>query len=304
MDGLILKGAVDKLDSDGAVGWFYGSDYTVPPTIHAYLNHELIGQGIADAHRPDLEQVGFGDGRCGFDIRFDRVIDPVYLSQITVRPRDLDLHLPVPSSGAAYMDIVGTLVGSHAGSGRSRSVLGGLWTDRTDAPQVLAGRVSVGACAADLQPALRQLIRNGYVVLQHGLAPNGMSARDEANFRLAAEAGATADENGLRQALGGIATLLFRDTVVRILRAAFDDQPVIYRIEALSGDGDFHQASTVEALPSPNECVAIYVGNASEPVRLDLVRDSHELPEFGGDAQSRWTPAGRHQLSRFAAEAG
>ncbi|MBE7211783.1 MAG: hypothetical protein INR65_12255 [Gluconacetobacter diazotrophicus] len=305
MDGMILKGAVDRLDGDGAVGWFYGSEYSEPPTIHAFLHHELIGQGVADSYRPDLEQVGFGDGRCGFDVRFDRFIDPAYLPMVSIRPRDVDLQLLAPSSSAAYMDVIGTAFSAHAGSGRSRSVLGGLWTDRTDAPQVLAGRIAVGACAADLQPALQELIRGGHVVLHHGLAPNGVSARDETSFRLAASPDAAAgDEAGLRAALGNIANLLFRDGAVRILRAAFDDQPVVYRIETVSGRTEFAQVSASDASPSPGECAAIYVGNSSAPVRLELVRDSHELPEFGPDGLSRWTAAGGRALSRFAAEAG
>ena len=84
----------------------------------------------------------------------------------------------------------------------------------------------------------------------------------------------------------------------------FDDQPVIYRLDALAEPGRFAQASSFEDLPSPGECVALYVGNPDGPVVIDVVRDSHEMAEFGPDGRSRWTRAGAGALTRFAAGAG
>jgi hypothetical protein len=304
MNGVMIRGAVDRLDSEGAIGWLYGSDYTAPPIVRAFLHHDMIGESVANGYRPDLEQVGFGDGRCGFEIRFNRPIDPTYLPFVTVKPNDVDLHLPIPSSGSAYVDLINAVLVGYSGSGRSRSVLGGLWTDRVDAPQLLAGRVAVGACAAELQPALQELIHNGYMVLHNALAPNGVSSKDITNFRAATSAYAADDEARLRSALTGIAGLLFRESVVRLLRAAFDDHPAVYRLDMLAGTGSFAQASSFEDLPSPGECVALYVGNPDGAVRIDYVRDSHEMPEFGPDGRSRWTGAGAEELSRFALEAG
>ena len=300
----MIRGAIDRLDSEGAVGWLYGSEYTVPPVIRAFLHHDLIGESVADAHRPDLEEVGFGDGRCGFEIRFDRPIDPGYLPFVTIKPQDVDLYLPVVLNGSAYLDLVSAVLVGFSGAGRNRSVLGGLWTDRTDAPQLLNGRVAVGACAAELQPALQELIRNGHVVLYNALAPNGVSAKDIASIRTVTAPRAGEDDAGLKTALTGVATLLFRESIVRLLRAVFDDHPVVYRLDSFGGDTSFGQASAFEGLPSPAECVAVYVGNPSRPVRIDIVRDSHELPEFGPAGLSRWTGAGAAELSRFATEAG
>jgi hypothetical protein len=304
MAGVMIRGAVDRLDSDGAVGWLYGSDYTSPPMVRAFLHHDLIGECLANGHRPDLEQVGFGDGRCGFDIKFIRSIDPTYLPFVTVKPHDVDLHLPIPSSGNTYIDLINAVITGYAGAGRSRSVLGGLWIDRMDGPQLLAGRVAVGACAAELQPALQELILTGHVVLHNGLAPNGVSTKDVLNFRAASSAYAIDDEPRLRSALTGIAALLFRDPVVRLLRAAFDDHPVVYQLETMTGTSTFAQASSFEELPSPGECLVLYVGNPDGPIRIDIVRDSHEMAEFGPDGRSRWTGAGAAELARFATEAG
>ncbi len=175
--------------------------------------------------------------------------------------------------------------------------------DRLDAPQLLAGRVAVGACAAELQPALQELIRNGHVVLHHVLAPHGVGAKDVTDFRTASGRSAEGDER-LRDALSGIAGLLFREPVVRLRRAILDDHPVIYGFDTLSDTSPFIQASTFVEFPSPGECVALYVGNPDEPVRLDVVRDSHEMEEFDPGGRSRWTGAGAEALNRFVAEAG
>ena len=305
MNGVTIKGAIDKVDNEGVVGWLYCPEYSEPPIIRAFLHHDVIGETIADGHRPDLEEVGFGDGRCGFDIRFNRPIDASYLPFVTVKPLDVDLHLPTGASGTGYLDLINAIASGFAGAGRNRSVLGGLWTDRSDAPQLLAGRVAVGAVAAELQPVLQELILNGYVVLHNALAPNGVSSKDAASFKTAT-AGLFAGESDskLKTALTSVSALLFREPVVRLLRAVFDDHPVVYNLAAVSGDEGFAQASTFETLPSPGECLAIYVGNPSALVQIDVVRDSHELPEFSANGRSRWTVGGVDDLNRFATQAG
>lgn len=306
MTAVTMRGAIDRLDSEGAIGWLYGADYTSPPLIRAFLHHDLIGEGFADMHRPDLENVGFGDGRCGFDIRFDRPIDPSSLSFITVKPQNVDLLLPAPVGGAAYLDLVNAVLVGFPGTGRTRSVLGGLWTDRTDAPQLLAGRIAVGACAAELQSVMQELILNGYVVLHNALSPAGVGSKDIANIKVAT-APRSRDGEGdgrLKTALTGLAGLLFREPVVRLLRAVFDDHPVAYRLDSLTGDDRFAQMSALGDLPSPGECVGIYVGHPAAPIRIDILRDSHELPEFGPSGRSRWTAGGADELGHFAAEAG
>ncbi|MCQ8239527.1 hypothetical protein [Rhizosaccharibacter radicis] len=305
MSAVAIKGAIDKLDGEGVIGWLYGADYDRPPLVRAFLQHDLIGEAVADFHRPDLEQVGFGDGRCGFDIRFHRPIDPSYLPFVTVRPENVDLLLPLPQTTSGYLDLVRNLFGAHAGAGRTRSVLGGLWTDRLDAPQVLAGRIAVGACPAELQGALQELILNGYVVLHNALAPNGVGARELSSLDIAAAGTGRGEDDGrLKGAIGVLGGLLFRDNVVRVLRAMFDDHPVIYKLDRIAGDTEFAQASTFDDLPSPAECAALYAGNDTTPVRLDILRNSHELPEFSPIGRSRWTQEGADDLRNFAQEAG
>ena len=90
-------------------------------------------------------------------------------------------------------------------------------------------------------------------------------------------------------------------TIPEKMRAILDDHPTLHRIvpgldERRTG---FEQASAAEALPSPAECLLLVFGlaaQASPGLRLDIVRGSHELPEFTGHGRSRWladTPVDR-----------
>ena len=72
---------------------------------------------------------------------------------------------------------------------------------------------------------------------------------------------------------------MFRDVALRALRAILDDNPVVYRAVLSRGNGGaFVQPSTVEALPSPAECVAVVACAGEEPVVVDLV---DRLPSGG-----------------------
>ena len=54
MNSVMIRGAVDKLDGAGAVGWLYGAGYQNSPVVRAFLHHELIGETVADEYRLSL----------------------------------------------------------------------------------------------------------------------------------------------------------------------------------------------------------------------------------------------------------
>ncbi len=301
-----MKGSVDIITSDGTMGWLFGPHASTKPMVEAYLNNRLIGQAVADMHRPDLEQVGFGDGHCGFDIRFNQQIDASYLPFITVRPNGSDLTIPVYGN-AAFKDFVLALTKDFPGTGRNRSVLGGLWTDRTDAPLVLAGRIAVGACLPELQTALQSFIANGHVTLNGVMAPAGVTEKELELIGLIEKADRKAAQvpAKVRTALNTVSSFLFRDTVVKILRAVFDDHPVAYKLDVLTGpDQSFVQACAFETFPSPAECVVGYIAGEGSRMTLAMVRNSHELPEFAPGGASRWTASGVAEVANMAQQAG
>jgi hypothetical protein len=298
----MISGSIDKLTPQGAVGWIYRADSETPSTLRAFLDGELIGETVADLYRADLHQVGLGDGRCGFEMSFARPLTESQLPFIKIKPEAIDLSLSLTEK-TIYLDLLHALLRDSAGAGRNRSLLGGLWTDRTDAAQVLAGRMAVGSCPAELQPMLQELIQNGCVVLPGVLAPKGLQAKDAAAV-VSLEQRAKSSPEVIKDVLDGMAKLLFRDSAVRLLRTIFDDHPVVYRLERVKDETLFHQAAVVEPLPSPAESLLIYAGFPGGNARLEIIRDSHELGEFGPAGFSRWTAAGARELGTLAVKQG
>ncbi len=298
----MISGSIDKLTPQGAVGWIFRTDSENPCKLRAFLDGDLIGETVADLYRPDLHQVGLGDGHCGFDMSFGRVLTESQLPFIKIKPDTIDLSLSLTEK-TIYLDLLHALLRDGTGAGRNRSVLGGLWTDRTDAAQVLAGRMAVGSCPAELQPMLHELIQSGFVVLPGVLAPKGLESKDAAAV-MSIEPRAKSSPAVIKEVLGGMAKLLFRDSAVRLMRTIFDDHPVVYRLERVKEETVFHQAAVVEPLPSPAECLLIYAGFPGGTTRLDIIRNSHEMGEFGPGGFSRWTTEGAKELGVLAEKQG
>jgi hypothetical protein len=300
----MISGSVDKLTTEGAVGWIYRADSKTPGKIRAFLDGEVVGESMADRYRADLHQVGLGDGRCGFEMSFVRSLAEAQLPFIKIKPEAIDLSLSLTDK-AIYLDLVQAVLRNSAGAGRNRTILGGLWTDRADAAQVLAGRIAVGSCPAELQPMLQELILNGFVVLPGALAPKGLQAKDAGALAQLDRLPATGEsETEPKELLDAMAKLLFRDSLVRLLRTVFDDHPIVYRLDRVTNETKFHQAAAVETLPSPAECMLLYVGAPATVGRLEYIRDSHELSEFGPQGFSRWTGEGANELGFLAEKQG
>jgi hypothetical protein len=302
----VISGSIDKLTPDGAAGWIYRTDSEVPTLLRAFLNDEVIGETVADRYRADLQEVGFGDGLCGFEMKFARHLGEAQLPFVRIKPEAIDLSLSLTEK-MIYIDLLHALMRNAEGTGRSRSVLGGFWTDRTDSAQVLAGRIAIGSCPAELQPMLQELIHSGFVVLPGVLAPKGLQATDAtALSQLAVRRSRQHDdaESGLDALLESMANLLFQESSVRLLRAILDDLPIVYRLDRVADEMEFHQAAVIEAIPSPAECLLLYVGAPGSASRLDYIRDSHELGEFGPSGLSRWTKEGAAELGALAEKQG
>ncbi|WP_376094471.1 hypothetical protein ACE7GA_01190 [Roseomonas sp. CCTCC AB2023176] len=307
---MTIRGSVDSLTPEGASGWAFAGGGR-PLVVQALLDGRVIGETVAESERPDLSAAGLGDGQCGFAMAFyDAPIDPAMLPFVSIRPRGGDVELP-RTNLTGYGEFFRTLHARYPGAGRQRSVFGGLWTDRTDARRLLAGRVATGATPADLVHPLRGFIGEGYAILRDVLPPS-LDART-ADL----PAGALDPSFGPAAAkfLETLPARLFREPVLRLVRAILDDHPTVYRV-AVTRAGDprpgFAQASAAEALPSPAECLLLVSSLSSDPagfIGLDVVRGSHELPEFTSHGRSRWLaedlpdrePAGLELAREFGA---
>ena len=264
---MLIRGSVDVVETTEVRGWAYSPNRRDPVRVQAVLNHEILGEALANIHRPDLAAAGLGDGKSGYAIKLFRPIDPIYLPFLTVKVDDGDAELPrAPALG--FRDFFAALFRKHPAAGRSRSLFGGLWTDRSDAAAVLRGKVAIGQVPDGVAASVGHLIHDGASLLDLAAAPA------EADWR---------------PAIGtAVGDLLDDAAVLPMLRTVLDDNPLALRAVWLAGSGTgFAQPSTGNPAPSPAECLALVVPFGA-PVTLEVVRGSHCLPEFTPSGVSRW----------------
>jgi len=298
----MINGSVDKITCESAVGWIYNKEHADSFSVQAILHDSIIGQATADIYRPDLEQVGFGDGRCGFEIKFNERIAENYLPFVSIKPDGYNLSIPLTDKTLFY-DFVSALQQGYPGTGRNRTLLGGLWTDRIDALQLLASRLGLGIVPPDLQPRLQSYIVNGFVALEDILEAADkrklMIGETISSLPRVTEKDITTVQNGLWE----IITYVFEKNIQTVLQAIFDDHPVAYRLDWLTAPQPaFTQISTIESFPSPAECTAIYF--AAGKASIDFIRGSHEFPEFTSVGQSRWIATAADEISQIAVASG
>lgn len=277
---MTILGSVDTLTETGVTGWAFAPDLREPLTVQAVLDNRILGETAADMHRADLENVGFGDGRCGYAIKFYEQIDPRYLPFIAIKLAHGEVEFP-RTTMSGYGEFFTALYKRYPLCGFSRSVFGGLWTERSDAMAVLHGRVEAGMIKPDQQAPLGLFIQNGYLRLA------------------ASESSARGPLRPMHQAIG----ILADRGVATILQTLLEDRPVALSAESLGAEEvRFRQPSGVEALASPAECVAIVAPMADRSVQIDVVRGSHRFPEFTAGGTSRYLPGGSLAAEQVTAQ--
>jgi hypothetical protein len=270
----MIRGSVDTMSNKLATGWIHSDADPNPLSVEALVDNHVVGRAVANVLRPDLKAAGFGNGRCGFEIRFDREVDRIYLPFVQVRLSGTDLEIRRGAS-AGFREYFGALYQRYPRAGRSASVFGGLWTDRTDATALLKGRLDVGTVAMREANHLARFIQDGVVLLTSG------SGGERLNGRAVS-----------RSLVDTVAQNLFGDEILSVIRAIFEDHPVAVHADVLEADEpDFGQFSALEELPSPAECLGIVFPMSAEAIAVDVVREGHRLPEFLPDGLSRWTHA-------------
>ncbi|TPG40274.1 hypothetical protein EAH89_28970 [Roseomonas nepalensis] len=297
---MTIRGSVDSLTADGAAGWAFGIGFAPGRflVLQALLDGRVIGETTADQPRHDLAAAGLGDGRCGFTMAFyDAPVDQQLLPFISIRPRGGDVELP-RTSLTGVGEYFGTIHARFPAAGRQRCVFGGLWTDRTDAARLLAGRVEVGATPPGVRGALQRIIGSGHAVLRDVVLP--VDAEQDVLSRPDASLSGVVDPaSGAagRRFLAGVPELLFQPASLSLLKAMMDDTPVVHRVVLSHGEETgtpFMQPSAAERLPSPAESVLVVAclptGTGSS-LQVEIIAGSHEFPEFTADGRSRWLPS-------------
>ena len=269
---MTIRGSIDLIGIKGASGWIYNTADPRPMVIEAVLHHRVVGEALADIFRNDLADVGIGDGRCGFTLEFPVPIDPAYLPFVVVRPAGGDVELP-RTSLSGFSEYLSSLYSSLPTAGRQKSVYGGLWTDRTDALAIVEGRKSIGTMGGRVAASIERMIVHGHVVLD--LPPIGRSSDFESS--------------GYSWIEQQVADVFFQPFVDELLKAIFDDRPVVTHGRILTDhQSSFRQGCTGHSLSSPLECVTLVSSCGPGPISLEFVRDSHNFPDFTRSGNARW----------------
>ncbi len=277
----MIRGSVDLVTSTEVHGWAFAPGRHEPVLVQVVLNHEILGESVANINRPDLAAAGMGSGHSGFNVQLFRPIDTLYLPFLMVKVDGGDAELP-RAAMLGFSEFFSALFLANMSAGRHRSVLGGLWTDRIDAMAVLRGKLAIGAVSAE--PALSQLIQSGFAVV--GLLD-------------------TPDRGAWREALAPQAAEMLEDpALLPLLRGALEDNPLAVRADWLrDGESELGQPSAGNPSPFAAECLAVVVAFDNSVV-LDVVRNSHMLPEFTTAGVSRWISGSASNGVSLAAAGG
>ena len=131
----------------------------------------LVATLAADQFRPDLEEVGVGDGKHSFSVELPRDYD------------DKDRHVVKVTASGTEMDLSNSPLSGRIGAARPqppqfRNAFGGLWTDLSNAGDVIDGKLSLGQITDVQAEQLRVWIENGFVILPGAVSE---AAIDELN---------------------------------------------------------------------------------------------------------------------------
>lgn len=278
---MTIRGSIDAVTTKGATGWAYAQGRRNDLIVQAVLSHEVIGDAVATGYRSDLAAVGMGKGNCGYTIEFYREIDPLYLPFVTVKVDGGDAELP-RANQFGFNEFFAAFYRSYPAIGRSRTALGGLWTDRTDAAAMLKAKTEIGQIAPEVATVIGDLIHLGIPIVEPA---DGLGTRPPATLE-AKEA----------------AALLETLPLFPALRAVLDDNPLVVGVTPCRGDTMLVQPSAESRLPSAAECLIVVTPAAERDIGIEIVRDSHKLPEFTPSGVSRWASSQVHAGIEIAAE--
>ena len=90
-----LQSSIEAADRAGIRGWVWNPDDPQQRVeLELWVDDARLTTVVADQHRPDLEQAGFGDGRYGFSISFSETLLPYARHVLHLRPAGSATDLP------------------------------------------------------------------------------------------------------------------------------------------------------------------------------------------------------------------
>jgi hypothetical protein len=110
-----ISGHVDLCGPDLIEGWLYcdvWDDTSIK--LQVYVGDALLGECIVDRFRADLQQAGFGDGRCGFSFPVPTELGPFDFTRTRLRFVGSPVYL-LPDDHTAFTPTPGLVDEAPAG---------------------------------------------------------------------------------------------------------------------------------------------------------------------------------------------
>ena len=300
--------------SDGRIqGWAWDpADPSERAEVSLWLDGVALPTVVADRARPDLMEAGHTDGRCAFDVLLPPGVDDGRRHVIEACHPD-----GLPLGGSPWRGWIGAASVTDAAPS-FRSAYGGLWTDLSNAPDVIDGKLVLGRITAAEAALLHSWVHDGYVILRGAVPAPAIDAlnaeleralsRGDPRVHVEAfyERGTRIEplqpmhRSGRAKLLdvhahfSGARDVAFAPAVAHAIELFFERPLLAFQSLAFERGVDQppHRDSAYVRVASPTEFVAAWV--ALEPVRpgsgeLEFYAGSHALPEvlFEGE---KWMP--------------
>ena len=244
----MLGGRLDEASRTGVSGWARDTDYPdLPVSLLITIDDRLVERVIANSHRPDVEQAGFGHGRHGFRVTFNPPLLPArsWLIRVCAEADGRDLEgspMRLPASDefdAAAKAAVTAMLGSAATLAELDDRIGFLMNERERLLQMRAALQvrGTGRTARTTTPLRRALVLDDHGVPQPGHDGGGtallshIGSLQRLGYEVTFAAPQMADSHaasGLRQAGVTVCHTPWFNTVEEVLRRGRDSYDLVY----------------------------------------------------------------------------
>ncbi|HJL17569.1 MAG TPA: phytanoyl-CoA dioxygenase family protein [Sandaracinaceae bacterium LLY-WYZ-13_1] len=313
-----IDGHLDGVREGRVFGWAWDPrDASARVEIEVRVDGSPLGRVAAEKPRPDLREAGIGDGQHGFELEVPEPFVDGRFHRVEACHGD-----GRPLAGSPWRGRIGAEADEAP---RFRSRFGGLWTDVSNAPEVIAGQRALGWLDPEEGALLEAWVRDGYVILRDAVDRATVDA-----LRRGVEAvwdggapGVWAEVHGadglrfeparpahrrertklldLHAHLDAARRAAFARPLRRFLHRVFSRPALAFQSLYFERgvEQPLHRDTAYVRVSSPVEMVAAWI--ALEPIRagsgeLELYAGSHELPEELFDG-SKWMPRPWDQLA-------
>ena len=330
-----LEGFVDRIDNRWIVGWAWRSEEPdTPVAIDVLVDGIRVDGCRADMYRADLQAAGKGNGRHAFEMKLPSNVNDGNRHEIRLlysgtdrdlvgspfRPQFAATHLAPPAQSEA----------GQAGA-VYHSRFGGLWTDLSNADDVIEGKRSLGWISPTEADLLTLWVKNGFVILRGAVPLENIDRLDgevEAiwngaspsryfveswndDVRTVEPAGPRFRDQRVKlldlyAQSEAARSIVFAPAVVRFLALLFERPALAFQSLYFrwGSKQEIHQDSAFVKVSSPMELVASWV--ALEDItpgsgELEYYVGSHRLEDYLFDGALKWMPFRSDEYARFLA---